>query len=894
MNPATRTTLLVFILAVVIGLYGIAFANTNTKPVTVDDIVNIEFAGEFDISPDGKWVVWVKTSPDKEKSRRKTNIFLSSTEDTTVLEITRSTKNDHSPKFSPDGSRLAYLSRLDKSKTQIYLYDIRGGEPKKITSVPNGVNQFAWRDDNEIVFSAREDSTRYEQKLKKAKDTTVIVADQEHYPPVRLFELSLKDEKVTRLTTNRGAITEFDISPGGRWVVMNENVDVNYTYDHRNPPRQFLMDLSTGDRKEILTAPHVDPYNFKWNSQGRGIYCRRPVASDSTDTYVSIGELYYFELDTGAFHRIDTGGANGLGRTYVVVEDGVVAALAGGVRDEIVHLRMDGHRAKKRYTVESVAKQSIRLSTGTRNGNRIVYSVSNASTVPVNMTATVRKGALKNENEIAKINKHLKKKTLARSEIVRWTGSLDDEVEGVLFYPLDYEDGKKYPLIASIHGGPTGVDPDFFSERWSNYPHMLSSKGTFVFQVNYHGSGNYGLRWAESIKGHYYDYEVPDILTGIDYLIERGLVDPDRLGIMGWSNGSILGIEACMRSDRFKVLSAGAGDVNWTSDYGNCRFGGGFDNAYFGGAPWDIPEIYVEKSPFFRMRDLKTPTLIMFGSNDTSVPTEQGWEHFRAMQQIGTTPVRFLLFPGEGHGPRKLAHQKRKMEEELDWFDKYLFDTYEEKNEAFDDKSLPAFSIEKSKIARSDALYGETKNGVVIPELVEAAGLKIGRFEVTRAQYKAFKPDYEIAPGTENHPANGISFEDAGAYCGWLSNTTEQTYRLPTTDEMKKLVKLAKSNLGNENNLERWVGYTPTPDEMAMLDAKIEELEKNRLLIEDVGSMRSVGDPGVYDLGGNVAEWATNGDGGKVMGLSAVSSRDKRAPYVEPRTVYIGFRVCRE
>ncbi len=894
MIRATTTFLFALALVFAAGSAGYASAADDAKPITVDDIVNIEFAGAFNISPDGKWVVWVKTTPDKEESKRKTNIFLSSTEDTTVLEITRATKNDLNPKFSPDGSRLAYLSQHGKAKTQIYLYDIRGGEPKKISSVSNGVRDFAWRDDDRIVFSAREDSTFREQKLKKAKDTTVIVADQENYPPVRLFELIVKDEKVKRLTSNQGAIMEFDISPDGRWVVTNENVDVNYTYDHRNPPRQFLMDFTTGERKEILTAPHVDAFDFKWDSRGRGIFCRRPLASDSTDTYVSINELYYFEPDTGVFTRVETGSANGIGRTYVVVEDGIVAALAGGVRDEIVHLRMDGRRVGKRYVVESGTKKSIRLGAGLRSGNRIVYTVSNASTVPENMTATVRKGSLKDEKEIAKINKHLKKKKLARSEIVRWTGSLDEEVEGVLFYPLDYEEGKKYPVVASIHGGPTGVDPDFFTERWSNYPHMLSSKGTFVFQVNYHGSGNYGLRWAESIKEHYYEYEVPDILTGIDHLIDRGLVDPDRQGIMGWSNGSILAIEACIRTDRFKVLSAGAGDVNWTSDYGNCRFGAGFDNAYFGGAPWDIPETYVEKSPFFRMRDLKTPTLIMFGSADTSVPTEQGWEHFRAMQQIGTTPVRFLLFPGEGHGPRKLAHQKRKMEEELDWLDKYLFDSYEEENEAFDDKSLLALSIKQSEIARSGELYGKSQNRLIVPEIVEAAGLKVGRFEVTRAQYKAFKPDYELAPGTENHPANGVSFEDAVAYCRWLSDKTEQTYRLPTSDEMSKLIKLAKSNLANENNLERWVGYTPTPDEMAMLDAKIDELETTRLLIEDVGSMRPAGDAGIYDLGGNVAEWAVNGDKGEAMGLTAVSSRDKRSAHAEPRKAYIGFRVCIE
>jgi hypothetical protein len=393
-------------------------------------------------------------------------------------------------------------------------------------------------------------------------------------------------------------------------------------------------------------------------------------------------------------------------------------------------------------------------------------------------------------------------------------------------------------------------------------------------------------------------------------LVGRGLVDPERLGIMGWSNGAILAIEACLSSGRFKALSAGAGDVNWTSDYGNCAFGAAFDNAYFGGAPWDIPDTYIEKSPFFRLRDMKTPTLVMFGTRDTSVPTEQGWQLFRAMQQIGSAPVRFLLFPDEPHGLGKIAHRQRKMEEELAWFDQHLLGTYVKPEEAFDATSPLAMAIEKTKAARSGFLYGEIVGGVLVPETVEFEGMKVGRFEVTRAQFQAFRPSYEIAPGTENYPVSGVTYEDAGAYCEWLRAKTGRRFRLPTTEEMTKLVEKAKANLAEENNLDHWIGYAPTPDEREMLAAKIQQLEKSRALIEEVGSFRPVfgmapGDSGpggssdsrgaaVYDLGGNVSEWVTDKDGGKVMGLSVVSPRDKALPYAPPLPKYVGFRVVEE
>ncbi|UCG50556.1 MAG: prolyl oligopeptidase family serine peptidase [Candidatus Latescibacterota bacterium] len=881
--------------AIVCLCCNLSHAKEAVKPLSVDDVVRLEVASGFDISPDGSWVVWVKSSPDKETDKFKRNLFLSATEDTVTLQITRSTKDDYAPAFSPDGSRIAFLSRRGKAKAQIYLYDIRGAEPEKLTKVTGGIRQFEWRDAKTILFSAREDSTFRERNLKKGKDTTIIVADQQHYSPVRLFEFNIEKKETRRITVNESAVTEFDVSPDGRWAVTNENVDVNYTYDNKVPPRQFLTDLDTGDRREILTAPHVTPYRFRWDGQSKGFYCRRDVASDSTDTYVSIPHLYYFDLDTETLAQVPIGSENGLGRSYVVVGNGIVAALAGGVRDDIVYFETIGSRVKKKHKLATSSGEPMRLAAGQKNGNRLVYFVSDASTIPVVTTGVIRRGKLKEERRLTKLNENLKKKTLAKTEIISWKGALDDEVEGVLYYPLEYKTGERYPVIVVLHGGPSGVDPDFFTERYTNYPHLLASKGAFVLKVNHHGSGNYGLQWVESIKGHYYEYEVPDILTGIEHLSEKGLIDTDKLGIMGWSNGSILAIETCIQDDRFRALCAGAGDVNWTSDYGNCRFGAAFDNAYIGGPPWELPEIYVEKSPLFRMQQLKTPTLIMFGTKDTSVPTEQGWQHFRAMQQIGMAPVRFLLFPGETHGFQKIAHRKRKIEEELAWFDEYLFDDYQRPNEAFDESSLLAVALKRAKAAREGALLGVMFEDILVPEIVEHKEIKVGRFEITRSQFKAFRPEYEVLPGTENHPANDVLFDDARAYCEWLSERTNRRFRLPTTKEMTKFLKSAEPNLSRENNLERWVGFIPTPEEISLLEPKIDELETARLLLEEVGCFSPVGDHAVYDLGGNAAEWAVDGSGeGTVMGLSAVSSRDPRVPYTPPTSAYVGFRIVEE
>jgi dipeptidyl aminopeptidase/acylaminoacyl peptidase len=867
--------------------------------LTVNDVMKMESADEFEFSPDGRWVAWVKRGPNTSKNKRKRNIYLTSVTEDQTLQLTRGEGEDRRPKFSPNGERLAFVSaRGEKAKRQIYILDLRGGEAKKITSVATGVRSYDWLDNDRFIYSAREDSTLRERKLKKDKDDVIVVSDQEHYAPVRLFTYEIDAKKTMRLTDNPGVITSFVLSPDGNWVVTNDNQSVDYKYDYRVPPKQYLIDLNTRTRKEIFTAPHVNPYDFKWKNDSEGFYCQRDVASDSTDTFVSISRLYYYEVGLDSLTRVDIGWENGLGRSYHVVEDGIVAALADGTVDRIAHVIA----RRGSYDVQFLnPEKPVRLATATRDDRRIVYFSSDASSIPEVMTATIARDQLENRRKLIELNESLKKKTLSTTEVIRWAGARGDTVEGVLYYPADYDTAFSYPLVANIHGGPAGVDPDFFTERWSNYPHVLAAKGAFVFKVNYHGSGNYGLEWVESIKERYYELEVPDILSGIDRLVAQGNVDDEALGIMGWSNGSILAIACCLETDRFKAMCAGAGAVNWTSDYGNCAFGAAFDNAYFGGPPWETPQVYMDKSPLFRMEQLKTPTLIMFGANDTSVPTEQGWEHFRAMQQIGAAPVRFLLFPGASHGLTKLSHQKRKMEEELAWFDRYLFDTWEFKNEAFDEHAPLAWAIEKARVKKVGYLIGEEVEASIVPEMVEINEIRVSRFEITRAQFSAFDPNYSYRSGTDNYPVNDISLPLAQAYCLWLTEKKDGRFRLPTEEEMEKLLAAAKSNLAHENNLEYWLGFRPTPDELELARKKIEELEKTRLLIEPVGSFRPVGSNaetgklGVYDLGGNVAEWVTDENGqGMIKGLSAVSSRDDREKYSRPPFAYVGFRIIEE
>jgi hypothetical protein len=308
------------------------------------------------------------------------------------------------------------------------------------------------------------------------------------------------------------------------------------------------------------------------------------------------------------------------------------------------------------------------------------------------------------------------------------------------------------------------------------------------------------------------------------------------------------------------------------------------------------PDLYISKSPFFKMDKVKAPVLIFHGTADTNVPTAQSWSFFRALQYYGKVPVKFVVFPGEPHSPRKLTHQMRKVEEEVAWFDKYFFKTTPTTSEAVKKGSPLENAFRAKNVAWSGGKSGSSltvKNkSLVIPEVIKRDDLEIGRFEVTRAQFAEFDRSSKFDAGTENYPADGITLDQANAYVSWLSKATGQKWRVPQESEVSALYE----KKDGENTLDYWAGYNPNPDDVAQLRKKLAELGGKAPLLKPVGTFAGLGkddEEPLYDLGGNVAEWVLTRDGkGKVMGGSADCPADAKSNCT-PAPEYVGFRVVR-
>jgi len=904
--------LLLSLLALVLALPAQA-QSPNGGPWTIDHVLHQRSLEDVDIGPDGERVLWVKETPDANADRTQSDVYLTYRNDphggdsTATIQLTRTGNNDD-PQWSPDGHHIAFLSSRDtedgaSNGTQIWRLDPRGGAPEAVTSMEHGVQGARWLDDDRLLFTAREKSTRYENHLEAQEDDADVIEDTTLFHPVRLFRVDTKTGEVTRVTDNEHQITEFAPSPDGRHVVYSLS-DSPIDADARNQPHQFLLDLETGETTEIFDEQYFDPSNYQWTADGEGFYATDSYSSDPEHEGAGITKLYHYDLSDRSYQEVPLDwGDRGVGYGgYTVVDGGVHVQLADGSTFEPRFYR----KTEDGWAVEDVADERLEHAssfTAGPDGETVVFAHSTADTPPAYRVGTYREGTIQNDETLTTLNETLDDLPVPRAEVVRWEGANGETVNGILHYPLDYDPERSYPMMTVIHGGPSGVDLDAWSLGWTVYAPLLAQRGAFVFRPNYHGSGHHGLEFVESIKGRYYELEIPDIVSGIDSLANAGVVDKDSLGVMGWSNGAILTTQLTIEHpELFQVAAPGAGDVNWTSDYGNCAFGVRFDRSYFKGAPWEYTEHYIEKSPLFEMPKVQTPTLIHHGTEDRAVPYEQGWEYYRALQQIGNAPVRFLSYPGEPHGLGELSHQRRKVEEDLKWIDTYLFgktSMQKRLDERLMADNAPLSLLEETDMpAQVDGQYGERVNGTLVPETVTLGDtLTVGRFEVTRAQFQTYDSEYEVPSGTANYPANGLSQDQALAYVEWLNDQTGRDYRLPTAEEMKALKK-ARSGT-SENTPAYWAGFTPNPDEYRRLRTRLEQHPTDALLMSVGSRPPGHGEDGhgplIYDVDGNVAEWARTDDDLRPENASALTLKNPKAddaPTVPRRMT--GLRVVRE
>jgi dipeptidyl aminopeptidase/acylaminoacyl peptidase len=267
-------------------------------------------------------------------------------------------------------------------------------------------------------------------------------------------------------------------------------------------------------------------------------------------------------------------------------------------------------------------------------------------------------------------NPQVKDLALGRGEVIRWRSKDGMEIEGLLIHPVGFKPGQRYPLLAGIHGGPSGVWTQNFPAGWGNYAHVWAGKGWLVFLPNVRGSSGYGEKLLLANVRDWGGGDFQDIQTGLDDLVERGIADPDKLGQTGWSYGGYMTAWTLTQTPRFKAVMVGAGLTNMFSMYSTNDLQRILEG-YFGAAPWNDLEAYRRASAMSFIKQAKTPTLIMHGSEDKRVPIGQAQELYMGLRK-NNVPVQMVLYPREGHGLSEPRHQLDKMRREYAWFAKHV------------------------------------------------------------------------------------------------------------------------------------------------------------------------------------------------------------------------------
>ena len=633
-----------------------ATAGAGDRKMEARDIPSIRAAQDPQISPDGRWVAFVVSDVDSKDNVYQSDIWMVGTKGGEPFRFTRHVKNDRSPQFSPDGTKIAFISERDE-KPQIFLADVRGGEPWKLSELKGGVSGFAWSPDGTWVVALSADApSEDEEKRTKAKDDE-RVADQDQRM-THLHRIDVATRETKRLTEGGFTLSDARISPDGNEIVAvrrpTPKADDGSASD-------IVLIPSSGGSPKLLFENSGSDAQPRFSPDGKTIaFLTRDgkLPRTGTDTLALISRsggpirtLSPVDLNPGTILWSSDGSSLIFTATVGVEGRLYSVAAVGGVPREM----MRGAFMATSPALAAKAPTLVFLRQDPKAPSDVyVQSTDTATKTPATRLTT--------------LNPSLTDFALSETEVVRWRSRDGREIEGLLHRPAG-STGRKLPLIVHVHGGPSGAYTLSFPSSMNNYHHVLTGRGYAVLQPNFRGSTGYGDAFQRLNVNDWGKGDFEDIMSGVDSLIAKGVADPDRMALHGWSYGGYMCAWSVTQTTRFKAASCGAALTNLYSMYGTNDIPSTLDD-YFDGPPYAKAETYWSASAMAWITRVKTPTLILHGQADDRVPTSQGQEFYLGLKKLGV-PTEFVTYPREPHGFREPNHQVDKMEREIAWFEKW-------------------------------------------------------------------------------------------------------------------------------------------------------------------------------------------------------------------------------
>ena len=664
MRTQTSKCLLVFAFLCKCSFASVCVGQDNI--LTVDDVAAMRAVTSVRISPDGSHVAYTLSVPRDPKNDESggawSELHVVDRQGNSRAYITGHV-NIGSIDWTPDGSGISYLARRNDDKnSSLYMIPFLGGESQKIASLKSSISAYAWHPDGKhVALMASAPKSDEEKSLEEKGFNAEIYEEQLQHTKIWIADADPATDDEPKMLDSPGTATEVQYSPDGSKLIaaIAESPLIDHHYMFR---RLHVLDASSGK----VLAKIANPGKLgevAWSLNGQYIAFmsgedindpsegRLMVASSAGGEPREVMKDYL--PNVSGIHWIDDQ------KIRFTADDGCLTALGS--------VNADG--SGRKIIIEPKAEILTGMS-NSADGSTIAF-LGQAPAFPNEVIVYDKDTPPK---RLTNSNPWLDSKRLARQEIVRYNAKKDGQiVEGILVYPLDYQTGKKYPLVVLVHGGPESHVPNGWVTRYSNPGQVAAAQGFAVFYPNYRGSTGRGVAFAKAHQSDYGGQEFDDVIDGIDYLIDRGIVDKEKVGITGGSYGGFATAWCCTRhSDRFAAGVMFVGISNQISKSGTTDIPEEMFLVHARKRIWEDWQFFLERSPVYHVENCRTPLLILHGKNDPRVHPSQSMELYRNLKILDQAPVRLVFYPGEGHGNRKSAARYDYNLRMMRWMNHYL------------------------------------------------------------------------------------------------------------------------------------------------------------------------------------------------------------------------------
>jgi dipeptidyl aminopeptidase/acylaminoacyl peptidase len=631
--------------------------------LTPDLVVDIPWIREVQISSGGV-IAYVLGPFSKKEEHEQTAIWVvpAAPEGGEPRQFTAGEYHDHHPRWSPDGARLAFLSdREERGTAQIYVMPADGGEAVALTKGKKGVADFQWSPDGTcIAYTSPDEPTEEDERREKERDDPNVFG--ERWPFARLRVIPYPAGEPRTLIDGRRHVDEFAWAPDGSSLACV--VRPTPELDAQSGPATIVsVSLPDGTERDLATIRGWAT-GLTYSPDGSWLLYRR----SASEFQQSSSSIWHLSSGGGTPSRLCGGEVNCAYDIRRPLGGKRLACLiAEGLETDVAWLDPSGGQVESIYRPPEGSVDDAALTVW---GGRPLLAV--ALSLP-DRPAEIYAGD-PSAGLICRTAHHTRLDgiTFGRQEDFFWTAPDGLELDGILIHPAGKSSSGPAPTVVLVHGGPYGRWQRDFNLSWGDWGQWLATAGYAVLMPNPRGGFGHGETFAAAARGDVGGADWLDVLSAVDAVVERGIADPNRLGIGGWSQGGFMTAWAVTQTDRFKAGIDGAGPTEWgwmaaTSDAGS------FEAELGGSTPWDGPgpHRHAAISPLSFVRQVTTPLLILHGEKDERVPLSQATSFHRALRQTGV-PVEMVIYPREPHGIRERNHQIDLLRRVRDWFDRYL------------------------------------------------------------------------------------------------------------------------------------------------------------------------------------------------------------------------------